>query len=323
MKRKKILWIVFSTVFLLILIFIFQNYPITSPPKTLPPLSDTGHIRHSLELITGTPLPRQYRNTAVLDTVASRIEQEFSHYSGKVYRQTYTAKGRSYQNIIASFGPAQAERIIVGAHYDVCGNQEGADDNASGVAGIMELARLLKDSSLQYRIDLVAYTLEEPPFFNTAEMGSYIHAKSLYDSGIAVKGMVSLEMIGYFSDTAGSQDYPLFPLKWFYGDTGNYITVIQKSSCGDFAKQFKAYAFGNNSILTKSFRAPSFAGGVNLSDHKNYWHFGYSAVMVTNTAFFRNQQYHKTGDRVATLDIRRMALVIDGVFRTLLQFNKG
>ncbi|MFN8253874.1 MAG: M28 family peptidase [Ferruginibacter sp.] len=320
MKRKKITWFILSALILLLLIFIFQNYPISSPPKNFTALSDTAHIRQSLALITGTPLPRQYKNTEVLDTVAGRIEQDFKHYSNNVYRQTYNAKGRTYHNIIASFGPQTAERIIVGAHYDVCGNQEGADDNASGVAGIMELARLLKDSLLQYRIDLVAYTLEEPPFFNTNEMGSYIHAKSLYDSGIKVKGMVSLEMIGYFSDTAGSQDYPLFPLKWIYGDTGNYITVVQKSLCGDFAKAFKKYSFENNSILTKSFRTPSFAGGVNLSDHKNYWRFGYSAVMITNTAFFRNHNYHQTGDRITTLDIAKMARVIDGVFRTLMQY---
>jgi hypothetical protein len=229
--------------------------------------------------------------------------------------------GNTYKNIIASFGPENGKRIIVGAHYDVCGNQDGADDNASGVAGILELARLLKTQALKYRIDLVAYSLEEPPYFNTKQMGSYIHAKSLHDANISVKGMVSLEMIGYFSDKENSQDYPIGIMKWIYGDKGNFITIVQKSFCGEFAKEYKRLSFKNNSIPTKSFRTPWFLGGANLSDHQNYWKFGYSAIMVTNTAFFRNHNYHRNLDQLDALNIPKMGLVIDGVFRTLLSLK--
>lgn len=121
-------------------------------------------------------------------------------YSDSVSTQSYTANGLQYKNIICSFGTENARRIIAGAHYDVCGAQEGADDNASGIAGLLELARLLKGQKLNYRIDLVAYSLEEPPYFRTQYMGSYIHAKSLADSKANVYGMISLEMIGYFKD---------------------------------------------------------------------------------------------------------------------------
>jgi hypothetical protein len=148
-------------------------------------------------------------------------------------------------------------------------------------------------------------------------MGSYIHAKSLYDEKIPVKGMISLEMIGYFSEEENSQDYPVGIMKWFYGSKGNYITIVQKSLDGNFSKEFKKLSFTNNSILTKSFKAPSFFGGIDLSDHRNYWKFGYSTVMVTNTSFYRNKNYHTKGDILANINIPNMGLVIDGVFRVL------
>ena len=278
-------------------------------------------MRKSLELVITTPKPRNYRNVDLLDTIAERIRLEFLRYSGRVTTQEYKVGENTYRNVIASFGPEDGERIIVGAHYDVCGEQDGADDNASGVAGILELARLLKDRSLKYRIDLVAYTLEEPPYFNSKDMGSYVHARSLYEAKVRVKGMISLEMIGYYSDKEDSQGYPIGMMKWLYGDKGNYITVVQKTFCGQFAKQFKRVSFKNNSIATKSFRAPFFLAGINLSDHKNYWKFGYSAIMITNTAFFRNDNYHKPSDKLFTLDIPRMGQVIDGVFRSLIELE--
>lgn len=309
------------TILVVISIFIIQNYPASSNAKDLPGLADTSRLRKNLELITNTTRARSYQNIEVLDTIAERMKKEFLKSTGRVYFQNYRVEGRVYKNVIASFGPEDGERIIVGAHYDVCGDQEGADDNASGVAGILELASLLKDASLNYRVDLVAYTLEEPPYFNSREMGSYIHAKSLYDSNISVKGMVSIEMIGYYSDAENSQNYPVGFMKWIYGKKGNYITIVQKSFCGKFARQFKRLSFKNNSIVTKSFRAPSFFGGISLSDHKNYWKFGYSAVMVTNTAFNRNSNYHEETDTLATLNIPKMALTIDGIFRTITQME--
>ncbi len=314
---KRILKYLLLAFLFLISVFVIQNYPASSDAKDLPHLSDTSHLRENLELITHTTAARSYQNIDVLDTVAERIRQEFLKSTSRVSFQNYKVDGKDYKNVIASFGPEKGERIILGAHYDVCGNQEGADDNASGTAGILELARLLKDQNLKYRIDLVTYTLEEPPYFNTREMGSYIHAKSLHDANIPVKGMISIEMIGYYSDEENSQHYPIGIMKWIYGKKGDYITIVQKSICGSFAKQFKDLAFKNNSIPTKAFRAPFFLGGISLSDHKNYWKFGYSAVMVTNTAFFRNQNYHEETDKLATLNISKMAQTVDGIFRTL------
>jgi hypothetical protein len=315
---KRALKILLWSILIIIAVFAFQNYPFTSNAKPLASISDTANIRKNLELVINTPKPRYYRNVDMLDTVANRIQTAMLNYTSSVSVQPFTVNNAEYKNIIASFGPVDAKRIVVGAHYDVCSEQDGADDNASGVAGILELARLLQNKTLKYRIDLVAYSLEEPPFFATENMGSFIHAKSLHDAKADVLGMVSLEMIGYYSDKENSQDYPIGPLKWIYGNKADFITIVQKSFCGSFAKQYKKLAFTNNSIDTKSFRAPSFIAGIDYSDHRNYWHFGYSAIMVTNTSFNRNNNYHQASDKLATLDIGRMALTIDGVYRTLL-----
>lgn len=318
---KRFIKYFFTIALFLTAIFVIQNYPFSAAPKKLPLLADTANLKRHFDLILNTEKPRHYKNVEVLDTVAERIRNEFSKYTLHTGMQEYPAEGNIYKNVFASFGPENGEVIVIGAHYDVCGEQDGADDNASGVAGIMELARLLKDQPLAYRIELVAYTLEEPPFFRTEKMGSYVHAKSLFDKKQAVKGMISLEMIGYYAEEPGSQSYPLKAMKWIYGDTGDYITLATNSFSGSFATQFKKVYFKNNSISAKSLKAPGFLAGIDLSDHRNYWKFGYSALMVTNTAFFRNHNYHQATDRLATLDLEKMGNVIDGVFRTIINIK--
>jgi len=318
---KKFLLYITLFIILFIGVFIIQNYPASSQPKNLKKLSDTNNIIKDLETIINTSKSRNYLNIKTLDTVATYIQTELLKCSNRIDIQAFEVNERSYKNIIASFGPQNGERIIVGAHYDVCGDQDGADDNASGVAGLLELARLLKDNNLKYRLDLIAYSLEEPPFFGTENMGSYIHAKSLHEAKIPVKGMISLEMIGYYSDKQNSQDYPLGFLKWFYGNKGNYITIVEKPLNGTFSKQFKKLSFQKNSILTKSFIAPFFFGGIDLSDHRNYWKFGYSSVMITNTAFYRDLNYHTKQDVLANLDVTKIGLVVDGLYRTLTELK--
>jgi hypothetical protein len=286
--------------------------------KNYPRLSDTTRIKNDLVNITNTERSRNYKNLDILNKVAAYIKTELEKEVPSVEEQKFDVKGTEYKNIIASFGPKDAERIIIGAHYDICGNQEGADDNASGVAGLLELARLLKDKPLKYRFDLVAYTLEEPPFFRTEYMGSAVHAKYLKDNNIPVKGMVCLEMLGYYDDTEGSQQYPLGFLKWFYGSKGDFITVVEKMNSGHFAKEFRKNMLEEQTIRTKKFKAPGALTGVDFSDHLNYWQYGYSAVMITNTAFYRNKNYHKTGDTLEKLNIGHIGLVVDGVFRALM-----
>lgn len=283
--------------------------------------ADTTRIKQDLKIITKTSKSRSYINLDILNQVADYIFKELSKTCDTVYYQTYLVNGNEYKNVIGSIGTKNKERIVVGAHYDVAGDQEGADDNASGIVGVLELSRLLSKQKSNYRIDFVAFSLEEPPFFRSKNMGSYVHAKSLYDNGIELKGMICLEMIGYFNDNPRSQNFPLGLFKLFYGNKGDFITVVQKPDNGKFGKQVKKLMKKEGIIKTKSFTSPAFLPGVDFSDHRNYWKFGYSAVMITNTAFFRNQNYHQTSDKLETLDIRRMALVIDEVCETIIKIK--
>ena len=301
-------------ILILLLFLSLSSFATTSTP------TDTTLIKSHLIKLTKTNTFRTYNQIDQLNATAQFIHDIFDNYSDSVYFQEYNVKGKTYKNVICSFGPPDAKRIIVGAHYDVCGNQEGADDNASGVVGLLELARLLKGKKLQYRVDLVAYTLEEPPFFRTQYMGSYIHAKSLYENNIEVYGMVSVEMIGYFKDEKRSQHYPVKLLSVFYGNKGNYITLVKKFKAGKFTKKFCKKYKSAKPIKTKKFTAPPSLPGIDFSDHLNYWNFGYSAFMITDTSFFRNHNYHEDTDTMDTLDISRMAKVIDGIFEVLVSF---
>lgn len=280
--------------------------------------SNTVLIEKYLTDITKTEGYRNYKNLEVLNQTADYIEFVFRKYADTVFTQDFTVNGVAYKNVICSYGTQHAERVIVGAHYDVCGDQEGADDNASGVVGLLELSRQLKGQTLSKRIDLVAYTLEEPPYFRTEAMGSHVHAKSLVENNINVYGMVSLEMIGFFNDEKKSQTYPLGILSLFYGNKGNYITLVKKFGAGKFVRKFTKKFKKSDVIRTKKFSAPPSLPGIDYSDHLNYWKFGFSAMMITDTSFYRNANYHEKTDTMSTLDIPRLAKVIDGVLASLV-----
>ncbi len=279
--------------------------------------SDTTLIKKHLTNITKTEGFRNHQDLETLNKVAVYIFDEFQLYADSTYYQEYEVNGNIYKNVICVFGTGNRETVVVGAHYDVCGNQEGADDNASGVVGLLELARLLKNQSLNYQIELVAYSLEEPPYFRSQNMGSYIHANSLIENNRNVLGMLCLEMIGYFDDSKGSQDYPIGLLSLFYGKRGDYIALVNKMGKGKFSRKFSNRFKKLKRIRTKKITAPKFIQGIDFSDHLNYWKFGISAVMITDTAFYRNKNYHKISDTMEKLDLDKMSKVIDGVFEVL------
>lgn len=283
--------------------------------------SDSLRIKKHLVKITKTKKARNYKNISTLNQVASYIYNEFNTYADSTYYQKFNVNGKTYKNVICSFGSKNKQTVVVGAHYDVCGNQEGADDNASGVVALLELARILKGKPLNYKIELVAYTLEEPPFFRTKNMGSYIHAKSLTNNKVKVYGMISLEMIGYFSAVKNSQDYPTKELSTFYGNKGNYIAIVNKLKQGKFAQKFTKLFIKKKHINAKEISMPKSINGVDFSDHLNYWSFDYSALMITDTAFYRNKNYHSATDTMETLNITKMTQVIDTVYETLTELE--
>lgn len=285
-----------------------------------PALSQPDILRRHVEFLTSTPSFRNHVNTGVLNIVAEYISDDFKKYCNGVKFQDFKVDGREYKNVICTFHGESDERIVIGAHYDVEGEQAGADDNASGVAGLLDLARIVHSSDRpSATIELVAYTLEEPPHFETKNMGSYVHAKSLKDSGAKVKLMLSLEMIGYFSDEADSQSYPLPGMELIYGNVGNFISVVANLSHWGLSGRIAELMRMDSPLPVHLIRAPAIIPGIDYSDHRNYWIFNYPAVMITDTSFYRNPNYHLPTDTADTLDFDRMAQVVNAVFNTVME----
>lgn len=272
-------------------------------------VADTALLRSDMQRIIDYGY-RNYKNPEVLDSVAYFIKNKFKTLTDSVTEQVYNVNGKDYRNIIGSFNSDKTERLIIGAHYDVYDEQDGADDNASAVVGLIRLAQLLKDEKLDYRIDFVAYTLEEPPFFRTENMGSFVHASYLKENNIPVKGMICLESIGFFSDEKGSQTYSTPFHKLTMGTAGNYILVVSRKEDGEFGKKMTNKMKDAGLISTKSIKGLKRLKGVDLSDHRNYWKYGYPAVMITNTAYYRNKNYHRKSDTIETIDFKRLSAVI-------------
>jgi Zn-dependent M28 family amino/carboxypeptidase len=254
-----------------------------------------------------------------LNKTAEYIESAFTGYGYAVERQTYPCYGKTVSNLIAEKIGEKKEVVIIGAHYDTVPGTPGADDNASAVAGLLELGRLLKESSSKKTLVLVAFANEEPPCFGSMNMGSMVYAKYLKDQKISIEVMVSLEMIGFFSEER-IQGYPLPGMGFFYPKEANFIGIVGNFHSSKYVSFFKKGIRKHSNINTKSLTAPEFFGGINLSDNYSFWQHGYRAVMITDTSFFRNRNYHQETDTIDTLDFERMAELVKGLYYTLLEF---
>ena len=290
----------------------FRRYPRTRVEI------DADRLRTHVVTLSERFFPRNWRHPHHLDDTAAYISSQFTVAGGVVSEQVYTVEGRSYRNVMASFGPASRSRIVVGAHYDSYADTPGADDNASGIAGLIELAFLLGKAPLEKHVECVAYTLEEPPFFRSEAMGSARHAGMLREQGVAVDVMLCLEMIGYFSDAPDSQRFPSLLLQWIYPDEGDFIAVIGSLAERSVVRRIKARMRGATELPVHSLCAPKGFPGLDFSDHLNYWEHGYRAVMITDTAFMRNVRYHRSSDTAGTLDYERMARTVCGVYEAVL-----
>ncbi len=282
----------------------------------------TENLENTVRYLTSISPARSYNHPDSMKKAAAYISQKFKEYGLAPTEQQCIALGNPYINIVASVGPREGSRLIVGAHYDVCGDQPGADDNASAIGGLLEVARFAKkhESELPYGIDFVAYALEEPPFFRTTQMGSYVHAESLHKNNVKVKGMICLEMIGFFTNEEKSQSYPLSLMRMFYPNTGNFISVIGNYGSSSLANQVTKHMKAT-SVDVRTLKAPSFVSGVDFSDHRNYWKFGYDAVMITDTSFYRNPNYHEATDTIDTLNFNKMQEVVKGVCWSILNIQ--
>jgi Zn-dependent M28 family amino/carboxypeptidase len=279
-----------------------------------------GKLEAHVRMLSETLAPRHWQAPQNLERVAGYVGRHLMKAGGRVTEQAYAVEGAGrFRNVIGSFGPQHGPRVVVGAHYDALGALPAANDNASGVAGLLELGQLLGETkSLGARVDLVAFTLEEPPYDATKHMGSWVHAAALKREGAVVRAMISLKMIGYFSDAPDSQRFPHPLLSLLYPSTGDFITVVGRVGQGALVRQVKKAMQRATYVDVYSISAPERVAGIAFSDHRSYWSHGYRAVMITDTAFYRNDRYHTPRDTPDTLDYGRMAEVVRAVHRAVV-----
>lgn len=253
------------------------------------------------------------------------LEKADAYIRERLQLAGYTAKELSYQvgsnqvkNIEAMLDRQQSptETVVVGAHYDSVAGTVGADDNATGVAATLELARLLQRSSLRRTVRFVFFVNEEPPYFQTENMGSWQYARELRRDDLRVTAMISLETIGFYSDAANSQKYPAV-LGLFYPNRGNFIGFVGNSKSRDLVRKSVRTFRETTQFPSEGIAAPPDLPGVGWSDQWSFWQQNYPAIMITDTAVFRYPYYHTENDSIGKVDFGKAARIVEGVRRVI------
>ena len=259
-----------------------------------------------------------YRPLALSDA-ADYIERQWHAMGYEVIRQTYELDGILCSNLeIVRLGNRYPEEILlIGAHYDTVIGSPGANDNASGVAAMLEMARQFANVEVDRTVRFVAFVNEEQPFFLSAQMGSMMYAKAARERRDNIRLMVSLETIGYYSERPGSQHYP--PLfRFLYPDKGNFIAFVSNLRSRRMLRRFTAAFRQHSQFPAEQLATFSWIPGVEWSDHLSFWRCGYRALMVTDTAFYRYPHYHAPTDKADELDYVAMAVVTEGLERAVM-----
>jgi len=252
-----------------------------------------------------------------LNDAAEYITKEFRAFGYEVTFQPYSTRGMVFKNIIVTKKGCKSpnEIVILGAHYDTC-NNPGADDNASGVAGLLELARTFHGKKTERTLKFIAFVNEEPPFFKKNTMGSRVYTAAAKENGDNIKAALVLEMIGYYSNKPKSQHYPP-GFSFFYPKKANFIGVAGNFNSSRLTKTVVSSFKKGTEFPIESIIAPSLLPGIDYSDNWSFWKEGYAAVMITDTAFYRNPHYHKASDTYETLDYESISEVVNGLSATL------
>ena len=299
-------------------VFWMTSVPGRSYVGPLPPLTPEqarAAARLRFDVTSIASVPHNVGHPAALEASARHIERSLGAMGYRVARQAYGVE-QDVRNIEVVIEPAQtqAPTLVIGAHYDSWGDAPGANDNGSGAAALIEIARQLHDlqGRAMIRIRLVFFVNEEPPYFQTARMGSFIYAQRLERSGEKIRGMISLETLGYYTDREGSQRYPP-PLGMFYPARGNFVAFVGLTSSRSFVRQtvktFRAVA----SFPSEGGTAPGFVRGMDWSDHWSFDQAGFPALMVTDTAPFRYPHYHQESDVPEKVNYEQLSRVVWGL----------
>lgn len=271
-------------------------------------------LRHDVTALAETIGARNVETKDSLSRAEAYLQKRFRDIGYEPARLAYDVGVRSVANLEVTIPGTSREKeiLIVGAHYDSAYEAPGADDNASGVAAMLAIAKALRTRHPERTIRFVAFANEEPPRFWTEQMGSLVYAKACRARNDDVVGMLSLETIGYYSSEAGSQKYPP-PIGLFYGDKGDFVGFVGNTSSRSFTRNVVGAFRMAVDFPSEGAALPAFVAGVGWSDQWSFWQVGYPGVMVTDTAPFRNPHYHQLTDTADTLDYDRFARVVQGL----------
>jgi Zn-dependent M28 family amino/carboxypeptidase len=285
----------------------------------VPPLSNEeqlihDNLRHHVGVLAGRIGERNVWHPEELAAAARYIHDTLEDWGYAVRAQSFESRGQTLQNLEVELpgDDAPQEIIVLGAHYDSIAGTPGANDNASGIAALLEIARLLAGNTYPRSVRLVAFANEEPPFFYSEEMGSNVYATRSRRRGEQIKAMLALETIGYYTDQPASQQYP-FPFRFFYPDTGNFIGFVGNLSSRHLVRRALGAFRAATAFPSEGVAAPGWIMGVHWSDHWSFWQAGYPAIMITDTALFRYPHYHAATDTPEKLDYRSLARVTRGL----------
>jgi len=292
-------------------------------PRFLPASSERAlydHV-HALSVLIGS---RSIQDYAKIQE-AERYILTFLEGQGIPFAlQGYDLDGKRYNNIVVTLEGSshREELVIIGAHYDTISGTPGADDNASAVAVLLELCRDLKDYRPERTLRMIFFVLEEPPSFMTPAMGSHVYAQQALDRGENIHGMISLEMLGYFNENEGSQTYPAPGMRWLFRDRGDFIGVVGNMHSRELTLAVAEALKAGSTLPVEHLTALPFIIGVGSSDHGPFWKMGFPAVMVTDTAFYRNPNYHSSRDTIETLRFDKMSQLVRGMVHVVEYLTK-
>jgi hypothetical protein len=287
-------------------------------------------LRADVQKLAGEIGERNMWHYPRLNAAADFIENSFSDAGLHPRRDSYEVRGQACHNLEAEIPGTRPEILLVGAHYDSVFGSPGANDNGSGVAAMIALARRFSTRDTQRRLTqtpyktlrFVAFVNEEPPYFLSDEMGSFVYAGRCKKRGDKIAAMISLETIGYFSDAPNSQRYPSPGLDLFYPKVGNFIGFVSNVQSRILLRRVVALFRKRAKIPSEGAALPAFIPGVSWSDQWSFWRYGYPGIMVTDTAPFRYPYYHSSSDTPDKLDYDRFTLVVSGMEKVIEDLDK-
>jgi len=288
------------------------------PPLTVDEQFSTRMLQKHTVVLAHDIGPRNIWRPDSMNSTVHYIEKELQNLGYAVQRQEFDSYDVPVVNLEVEIpGNRLAEDIIViGAHYDSVEISDGANDNGSGVAALLEIARLLTQAQPQRTIRLVFFANEEPPFYYSWDMGSRHYAQRARNRGEKIFAMLSLETIGCYKHEPGSQRYP-FPFFLFYPNTADFIAFVGNYQSRQLVRRIIEVFRHQTPLPSEGIAAPGFITGIGWSDHWSFWKEGYSALMVTDTAFFRSDEYHTPYDTFEKLDYERLARLVTGLTATI------